>query len=111
MGGRGVFSTGLSTMGTREVKCSARDPVEGLVVAREGPMTEERILGCLLRPQGQALLTSYSSTALRLLKEKLLREAPHTQGESIKLTVIVQTTRCRITFCFCNNLSFFFYES
>lgn len=32
MGGRGVFSTGLSTMGTREVKCFARDPVEGLVV-------------------------------------------------------------------------------
>uniref|UniRef100_A0A671QY78 Zinc finger FYVE domain-containing protein 26 n=1 Tax=Sinocyclocheilus anshuiensis TaxID=1608454 RepID=A0A671QY78_9TELE len=54
---------------------------KGLWSAREGPMTEERILGCLLRPQGQgqALLTSYSSTALRLLKEKLLREAPHTQ--------------------------------
>ncbi|KAL0178192.1 hypothetical protein M9458_027086, partial [Cirrhinus mrigala] len=45
----------------------------------EGPMTEERILGCLLRPRGQALLMAYSSTALRLLKEKLLREAPHTQ--------------------------------
>ncbi|XP_016084954.1 zinc finger FYVE domain-containing protein 26-like [Sinocyclocheilus grahami] len=60
---------------------------KGLWSAREGPMTEERILGCLLRPQGQgqgqgqaqALLTSYSSTALRLLKEKLLREAPQTQ--------------------------------
>uniref|UniRef100_A0A671QY10 Zinc finger FYVE domain-containing protein 26 n=1 Tax=Sinocyclocheilus anshuiensis TaxID=1608454 RepID=A0A671QY10_9TELE len=41
---------------------------KGLWSAREGPMTEERILGCLLRPQGQgqALLTSYSSTALRL---------------------------------------------
>ncbi|XP_016388523.1 zinc finger FYVE domain-containing protein 26-like isoform X1 [Sinocyclocheilus rhinocerous] len=52
---------------------------EGLWSAREGPMTEERILGCLLRPQGQALLTAYSSTALRLLREKLLREAPHTQ--------------------------------
>uniref|UniRef100_A0A8C1BV50 Zinc finger FYVE domain-containing protein 26 n=1 Tax=Cyprinus carpio carpio TaxID=630221 RepID=A0A8C1BV50_CYPCA len=52
---------------------------KGLWSAREGPMTEERILGCLLRPQDQALLTSYSSTAVRLLKEKLLREAPHTQ--------------------------------
>ncbi|XP_050981696.1 zinc finger FYVE domain-containing protein 26 [Labeo rohita] len=52
---------------------------EGLWSAREGPMTEERILGCLLRPQGQALLTAYCSTALKLLKQKLLREAPHTQ--------------------------------
>lgn len=79
---------------------------KGLWSAREGPMTEERILGCLLRPQDQALLTSYSSTAVRLLKEKLLREAPHTQGESIMLTVIIQTTSYRITFCFYNNLSF-----
>ncbi|XP_051504260.1 zinc finger FYVE domain-containing protein 26 isoform X2 [Myxocyprinus asiaticus] len=52
---------------------------EGLWSAREGPLTEERILGCLLRPQGQALLMAYSSTALRLLKEKLLREAPHSE--------------------------------
>ncbi|KTG45236.1 hypothetical protein cypCar_00014961 [Cyprinus carpio] len=56
---------------------------EGLWSAREGPMTEERILGCLLRPQGQALLMAYSSTALRLLKEKLLREAPHAQAGCI----------------------------
>lgn len=66
---------------------------KGLWSAREGLMTEERILGCLLRPQGQALLTAYSSTALRLLKEKLLGEAPHTQGESDKFTVVMQTTR------------------
>ncbi|XP_048061313.1 zinc finger FYVE domain-containing protein 26 isoform X2 [Megalobrama amblycephala] len=52
---------------------------KGLWSAREGLMTEERILGCLLRPQSQALLTAYSSTALRLLEEKLLEEAPHTQ--------------------------------
>nr|AHH02828.1 zinc finger FYVE domain-containing protein 26 [Danio rerio] len=52
---------------------------EGLWAAREGLMTEERILGCLLRPQSQALLMAYSSTALRLLKDKLLAEAPHTQ--------------------------------
>lgn len=57
---------------------------KGLWSAREGLITEERILGCLLRPQDQALLTAYSSTALRLLKEKLLEEAPHTQGESDK---------------------------
>lgn len=35
MGGRGVFSAGLSTMGAREVKCSARDPVEGFVVGQK----------------------------------------------------------------------------
>ncbi|XP_072533407.1 zinc finger FYVE domain-containing protein 26 isoform X2 [Salminus brasiliensis] len=52
---------------------------EGLWGAREGPLSEERVLGCLLRPQSQTLLTLYCSTALRLLRDGLLREAPHTQ--------------------------------
>lgn len=54
---------------------------EGLWSVRDGPMTEERILGCLLRPQGHALLKTYSATSLRLLKEKLMRESSHTQDD------------------------------
>ncbi|XP_056616274.1 zinc finger FYVE domain-containing protein 26 isoform X2 [Triplophysa dalaica] len=54
---------------------------EGLWSARDGPMTEERILGCLLRPQDHALLKAYSATSLRLLKEKLLRESSQTQAD------------------------------
>lgn len=54
---------------------------ERLQGACDGPLTEERVLGCLLRPHDQTLLTLYCSTALRLLRERLLREAPHTRGE------------------------------
>ncbi|XP_055026367.2 zinc finger FYVE domain-containing protein 26 isoform X2 [Misgurnus anguillicaudatus] len=54
---------------------------KGLWSLRDGPMTEERILGCLVRPQNQALLKTYCATAVKLLKEKLLREAPHMQAD------------------------------
>ncbi|XP_059373273.1 zinc finger FYVE domain-containing protein 26-like isoform X2 [Carassius carassius] len=59
-------------------------------------MMEERILGCLLRPQGQALLMAYSSTALRLLKEKLLREAPHTQVDLPDLERVMLGLCCHV---------------
>ncbi|XP_030626827.1 zinc finger FYVE domain-containing protein 26 [Chanos chanos] len=52
---------------------------DGLWRTRDGPLSEERILGCLLRPQGQTLLSLYCSTALKLLRDQLLREALHTQ--------------------------------
>ncbi|XP_026134074.1 zinc finger FYVE domain-containing protein 26-like [Carassius auratus] len=68
----------------------------GLWSAREGLVTEERILGCLLRPQGQALLMAYSSTALRLLKEKLLREAPHTQVDLPDLERVMLGLCCHV---------------
>ncbi|XP_051507535.1 zinc finger FYVE domain-containing protein 26-like isoform X2 [Myxocyprinus asiaticus] len=69
----------LAPLGTERSGAQLETLWEGLWSAREGPMTEERILGRLLRPQGQALLTAYSSTAQRLLKEKLLREAPQSE--------------------------------
>uniref|UniRef100_A0A8B9HD90 Zinc finger FYVE domain-containing protein 26 n=1 Tax=Astyanax mexicanus TaxID=7994 RepID=A0A8B9HD90_ASTMX len=52
---------------------------EGLWRARDGPLSEVKVLGCLLRPQNQALLTLYCSAVLRLLRARLLQEAPHTQ--------------------------------
>lgn len=53
---------------------------EALWSARGGPLTEERILSCLLRPRCAALVSVYCSTALRLQRDHLLRNAPETQG-------------------------------
>ncbi|XP_036431084.1 zinc finger FYVE domain-containing protein 26 isoform X2 [Colossoma macropomum] len=53
---------------------------EGLWGAREGPLSEQRVLGCLLRPHSQTLLMLYCSTSLRLLRDGLLRGTTHTQA-------------------------------
>ncbi|KAM6969170.1 zinc finger FYVE domain-containing protein 26 [Tautogolabrus adspersus] len=52
---------------------------EALWAARDGPLREERILSSLLRPRGDALVSVYCSTALRLQRDHLLRSAPQTQ--------------------------------
>ncbi|XP_070775958.1 zinc finger FYVE domain-containing protein 26 [Enoplosus armatus] len=52
---------------------------EALWAARDGPLKEERILGSLLRPRCDALVSAYCSTALRLQRDQLLRSAPDTQ--------------------------------
>ncbi|XP_066536111.1 zinc finger FYVE domain-containing protein 26 [Hoplias malabaricus] len=54
---------------------------DGLWGSRSGPLSEEKVMGCLLRPQSQTLLIQYSSAALRLLQNMLLRETPHTQAD------------------------------
>uniref|UniRef100_A0A8C6L1H5 Zinc finger FYVE domain-containing protein 26 n=1 Tax=Nothobranchius furzeri TaxID=105023 RepID=A0A8C6L1H5_NOTFU len=46
---------------------------ETLWAARDGPLQEERILGSLLRPRCDTLLSVYCSTALRLQRDHLLR--------------------------------------
>lgn len=60
--------------GQLEVLC------EALWAAREGPLTEERILSSLLRPRCDSLISVYCSTTLRLQRDHLLRATPHTQG-------------------------------
>uniref|UniRef100_A0A665W4P1 Zinc finger FYVE domain-containing protein 26 n=1 Tax=Echeneis naucrates TaxID=173247 RepID=A0A665W4P1_ECHNA len=52
---------------------------EALWAARDGPLKEERILSSLLRPQCDALVSAYCSTALRLQRDHLLRSSPDTQ--------------------------------
>ncbi|KAF0043911.1 hypothetical protein F2P81_003069 [Scophthalmus maximus] len=52
---------------------------EALWAARDGPLREERILGSLLRPRCDALVSLYCSTALRLQRDHLLRSTPDTQ--------------------------------
>ncbi|CAN9501956.1 unnamed protein product [Ophioblennius macclurei] len=54
---------------------------EALWAARDGPLSEERILGCLLRPRCDALVAAYCATALRLQRDRLLRSSPLTQVE------------------------------
>ncbi|XP_076013424.1 zinc finger FYVE domain-containing protein 26 isoform X2 [Genypterus blacodes] len=54
---------------------------EALWVARDGPLKEERVLGSLLRPQCDALVSVYCSAAVRLQRDHLLRSAPDTQVE------------------------------
>ncbi|KAI9537731.1 hypothetical protein NQZ68_022393 [Dissostichus eleginoides] len=54
---------------------------EALWGARDGPLKEERVLGSLLRPQGDDLVSVYCSVALRLQRDHLLRSAPQTQVE------------------------------
>ncbi|KAJ4921349.1 hypothetical protein JOQ06_021873 [Pogonophryne albipinna] len=54
---------------------------EALWGARDGPLKEERVLGSLLRPQGDDLVSVYCSVALRLQRDHLLRSAPLTQVE------------------------------
>ncbi|KAG7334503.1 hypothetical protein KOW79_002910 [Hemibagrus wyckioides] len=51
----------------------------GLWREREGPLSEERVMGCLLRPQDHTLLLRYCATALRLSRDRLLQDAAHTQ--------------------------------
>lgn len=65
--------------------CAAEAELErlwaGLWRAREGPLSEERVMGCLIRPQSHTLLMHYCATALRLNRDRLLQDAMHTQGE------------------------------
>nr|XP_057912961.1 zinc finger FYVE domain-containing protein 26 isoform X2 [Doryrhamphus excisus] len=49
---------------------------EALWAARDGPLTEERVLSSLLRPHCDALVSAYGSAALRLRRDRLLRSAP-----------------------------------
>lgn len=60
--------------GQLEVLC------EALWAAREGPLTEERILSSLLRPRCDSLISAYCATAVRLQRSHLLRSAPDIQG-------------------------------
>lgn len=60
--------------GQLEVLC------EALWAARDGPLNEERVLGALLRPRCDTLVSVYCSTAVRLQRDRLLRSAPGTQG-------------------------------
>ncbi|KAM4542256.1 zinc finger FYVE domain-containing protein 26 isoform 2-T2 [Odontesthes bonariensis] len=66
------WSSGRSS-GQLEALC------EALWAARDGPLKEERILSCLLRPRCDALVSTYCSTALRLQRDHLLRSSPETQ--------------------------------
>uniref|UniRef100_A0A3P9AJI1 Zinc finger FYVE domain-containing protein 26 n=1 Tax=Esox lucius TaxID=8010 RepID=A0A3P9AJI1_ESOLU len=52
---------------------------EALWRAREGCLREERVLSSMLRPNCHALLSLYSSTALRLDRDRLLRQTPGAQ--------------------------------
>ncbi|XP_062851780.1 zinc finger FYVE domain-containing protein 26 [Trichomycterus rosablanca] len=52
---------------------------ERLWRARKGALSEERMMGCLLRPRSQTLLMHYCSTVLRLNRDALLMDAPHIQ--------------------------------
>ncbi|KAL2099181.1 hypothetical protein ACEWY4_005661 [Coilia grayii] len=54
---------------------------EALWKSKEGPLDEGRVLGALLRPKDHTLVMLYSSASLRLLREQILREAPHTEEE------------------------------
>uniref|UniRef100_A0A8C5DIM3 Zinc finger FYVE domain-containing protein 26 n=1 Tax=Gouania willdenowi TaxID=441366 RepID=A0A8C5DIM3_GOUWI len=63
---------------------------EVLWAAKDGPLREERILSSLLRPDSDALISTYCSTALRLQRDHLLRNSPDTYvelPESEKLTL------------------------
>ncbi|XP_068608115.1 zinc finger FYVE domain-containing protein 26 [Brachionichthys hirsutus] len=63
---------------------------EELWAVRDGPLNEERILSSLIRPRCDALISVYCATALRLQRDHLLRNAPHTQvdfPESEKLAL------------------------
>ncbi|XP_026194977.1 zinc finger FYVE domain-containing protein 26 isoform X2 [Anabas testudineus] len=63
---------------------------EALWAARDGPLKEEKILNSLLRPQCDALVSVYCSTALRLQRDHLLRSMRDTQvalPEAEKLTL------------------------
>lgn len=53
---------------------------EALWSARDGPLREERILSSLLRPQCDALVAAYCTTALRLQRDQLLTSSPQLQG-------------------------------
>lgn len=53
----------------------------GLWRAREGPLSEERVMGCLLRPQNHTLLMRYCATALQLSRDRLLQDTTHSPGE------------------------------
>ncbi|XP_068194782.1 zinc finger FYVE domain-containing protein 26 isoform X2 [Antennarius striatus] len=63
---------------------------EELWAVKDGPLNEERILSSLIRPRCDALTSVYCSTALRLQRDHLLRNAPYTQvdfPESEKLVL------------------------
>lgn len=64
--------------------CSRGGQLEGLCealwAAREGPLTEERILSSLLRPGCDSIVSAYCTTALRLQRGHILRSAPDIQG-------------------------------
>ncbi|XP_054653478.1 zinc finger FYVE domain-containing protein 26 isoform X2 [Dunckerocampus dactyliophorus] len=49
---------------------------EALWAAIDGPLTEERVLSSLLRPQCDDLVSAYGSATLRLQRDRLLRSAP-----------------------------------
>ncbi|XP_077477383.1 zinc finger FYVE domain-containing protein 26 [Stigmatopora argus] len=51
---------------------------EMLWASRDGPLDEDRVLSALVRPGCHALLAAYSSVALRLRRDFLLRSAPQT---------------------------------
>ncbi|KAF7658645.1 hypothetical protein LDENG_00009770 [Lucifuga dentata] len=57
---------------------------EALWVARDGPLKEERVLSSLLRPQCGTLVSAYCCTAVRLQRDHLLRNTPHTQESFVK---------------------------
>ncbi|XP_061650672.1 zinc finger FYVE domain-containing protein 26 isoform X1 [Phyllopteryx taeniolatus] len=52
---------------------------EALWASRGGPLKEERVLGSLLRPRCDKLVSAYCSAALRLQRDRLLRSAPDTR--------------------------------
>ncbi|XP_062324940.1 zinc finger FYVE domain-containing protein 26 isoform X2 [Osmerus eperlanus] len=54
---------------------------EALWAARNGPLREERVLSSLFRPHSHTALSLYCSTALRLQRDRLLRNAPATHED------------------------------
>ncbi|XP_024130107.1 zinc finger FYVE domain-containing protein 26 isoform X3 [Oryzias melastigma] len=54
---------------------------EALWAARAGPLKEERILSCLIRPRCHSLVSMYCSTAVRLQRDLLLRSSPPTRAD------------------------------
>ncbi|XP_061700872.1 zinc finger FYVE domain-containing protein 26 [Syngnathoides biaculeatus] len=53
---------------------------EALWASRGGPLKEERVLGTLIRPGSDALVSAYCSAALRLQRDRLLRSSPDTRA-------------------------------
>uniref|UniRef100_A0A3B3CS37 Zinc finger FYVE domain-containing protein 26 n=1 Tax=Oryzias melastigma TaxID=30732 RepID=A0A3B3CS37_ORYME len=57
---------------------------EALWAARAGPLKEERILSCLIRPRCHSLVSMYCSTAVRLQRDLLL-DLPEAEKLSLSL--------------------------
>lgn len=82
---------------------------EVLWAAKDGPLSEERILNSLLRPQCDALVSMFCSTAIRLQRDHLLRNMPNTQGRNkfnLKMRVWLLYSESQIQRSLCETVVF-----